>query len=66
MEQGASGFESALFAAGFSDDFGAAGDLATPGTAIARAEYYALGDRSRVTSDTASADGLAGLQTLAQ
>ena len=65
MEQSASGFEGALFAAGFGDDFGAVGDLATAGAAIAWAEYTSLGDRSGAVGNAASADGVAGLQTLA-
>lgn len=65
MEQSASGFEGALLAVGFGDDFGAVGDLAAVSAAIAWYKYHSLGDGSGAASDAASAYGLAGLQTLA-
>ena len=64
MEQGKSRFAGALLAAGIGHDFSAVSDLAAPGAALARSEYYSVGNGGGIAGNAAGADGVAGLQAL--
>ena len=66
VEQSASGFEGALLATGIGYDIDAASDLVALGAALARPEYYSVGNGRRAPSNAAGADGMAGLQALAR
>lgn len=66
VEQSASGFESALLAAGPRHDFGAASDLVAPGALLPGPKYYSVGNGRRAAGHVAGADGMACLQALAR
>ncbi len=65
MEQSTSWLKDLLLALSTGDDFGAAFILAAVGAAITGSEYYSLVFGGCVVGNAASADVLAGLQTLA-
>lgn len=66
VEQSKSRLEGGLFALNSRHDFSAASNLVAAGTALARPEYYSVGNARGAASDAAGSNGMASLQALAK
>lgn len=64
VEQSKSRLEGGLFALNHRHDFSAVSNLVATGIALARPEYYSVGDARRAASHAAGTDGMASLQAL--